>query len=70
MTKNLISLSLLDKKGFSFKGECGVLHIYNSSKVILKGVKQGTLYFLQGATLRDSATIASSEVDKEDMTKL
>ncbi|GAA0159882.1 hypothetical protein LIER_16562 [Lithospermum erythrorhizon] len=54
MTKNLISLSLLDTKGFSFKGECGVLHVYNGSKVILKGVKR----------------VASSEVDKEDMTKL
>ncbi|GAA0182096.1 hypothetical protein LIER_30322 [Lithospermum erythrorhizon] len=70
MTKNLISLSLLDKKGFSFKGECGVLHVYNGSKVILKGVKWGTSYFLQGATLRDSTAVASSEVDKKDMNKL
>jgi hypothetical protein len=46
MTKNLISLSLLDKKGFSCKGEGGVIHVCKGSSVILKGVKRGTLYFL------------------------
>ncbi|CAL1391379.1 unnamed protein product [Linum trigynum] len=51
MTKNLISLSLLDSKGFSFKGEGGVLSVYKGSKVILKGVKRGALYGLQGSVL-------------------
>lgn len=70
MTKNLISLSLLDSKGFSFKGKGGVLNVCKGSDVIMKGVKKGTLYFLQGSTFFDSAAIASSEVPKEDMTKL
>ncbi|GAA0154673.1 hypothetical protein LIER_37939 [Lithospermum erythrorhizon] len=70
MTKNLISLSLLDKKGFSFNGECGVIHVCKCSNMIMKGVKRGTLYFLQGTTLLDSAVVAYSEVDQEDMTKL
>jgi len=69
MTKNLISLSLLDKKGFSFKGEGGVIHVCKASSVILKGVKQGTLYFLQGTTLSDYVVVASSEIDQEDMKK-
>ncbi|CAL1380356.1 unnamed protein product [Linum trigynum] len=51
ITKNLISLSLLDDKGFSFKGEGGVLSVYKGSKVILKGVKVGALYNLQGSVL-------------------
>jgi len=45
MKKNLISLSLLDKKGFSFKGEGEVIHVCKSLSVILKEVKWGTLYF-------------------------
>jgi hypothetical protein len=69
-TKNLISPSLLDKKGFSFKGEGGVIHVCKSSSVILKGVKQGTMYFLQGTTLTDSVVVASSEIYLEDMTRL
>ncbi|CAL1403297.1 unnamed protein product [Linum trigynum] len=51
MSKNLISLSLLDNKGFNFKGEGGVLSVYKGSKVILKGVMCGALYNLQGSIL-------------------
>ncbi|KAJ4728619.1 Retrovirus-related Pol polyprotein from transposon TNT 1-94 [Melia azedarach] len=70
MTKNLISLSMLDNKGFSFQGEGGVLHVCKGSNAILKGVKRGTLYFLQGSTLSSSVAVASSEIDKDNMTKL
>ncbi|KAJ4703555.1 Retrovirus-related Pol polyprotein from transposon TNT 1-94 [Melia azedarach] len=70
MTKNLISLSMLDNKGFSFQGEGGVLHVCKGSNVVLKGVKRGTLYFLQGSTLSSSVAVASSEIDKDNMTKL
>ncbi|KAJ4719063.1 Retrovirus-related Pol polyprotein from transposon TNT 1-94 [Melia azedarach] len=70
MTKNLISLSMLDNKGFSFQGEGGVLHVCKSSNVVLKGVKRDTLYFLQGSTLSSSVAVASSEIDKDNMTKL
>jgi hypothetical protein len=60
----------LDKKGFSLKGEGGAIHVCKGSSVILKGVKQGTLYFLQGTTLTDSVVVASSKIDQEDITKL
>ncbi|KAJ4705295.1 Retrovirus-related Pol polyprotein from transposon TNT 1-94 [Melia azedarach] len=70
MTKNMISLSMLDNKGFSFQGEGGVLHVCKGSNVVLKGVKRGTLYFLQGSTLSSSVAVASSEIDKDNMTKL
>ncbi|KAJ4703438.1 Retrovirus-related Pol polyprotein from transposon TNT 1-94 [Melia azedarach] len=61
---------MLDNKGFSFQGEGGVLHVCKSSNVVLKGVKRGTLYFLQGSTLSSSVAVASSEIDKNNMTKL
>lgn len=70
MTKNLISLGLLDSKGFKYKGSCGILNVYKGTNVVLKGVKRGTLYILQGSTLSGSAAVASSEVHKDDMTKL
>jgi hypothetical protein len=38
--------------------------------VIMKCVKQGTMYFLQGTMLTDSVVVASSEIDQEDMMKL
>jgi transposase InsO family protein len=70
MTKNLISLSLLDSKGFSFKGEGGAIHVCRGSNVILKGIKRGTLYFLQGSTVTGSAAVASSVVHQDDLTRL
>ncbi|KAJ4716980.1 Retrovirus-related Pol polyprotein from transposon TNT 1-94 [Melia azedarach] len=48
----------------------GVLHVCKGSNVVLKGVKRGTLYFLQGSTLSSSVAVASSEIDKDNMTKL
>ncbi|CAL1356411.1 unnamed protein product [Linum trigynum] len=70
MTKNLISLSLLDSKGFSFKRKGGVVYVCKGSRKVLKGVKRGTLYALQGSVLSGSAAVASSQVQQEDMTTL
>ena len=70
MTKNLISLSLLDTKGFSFQGKGGVLYVCKGLDMVLKFVKRGTLYILQGTTLSISAAVGSSDVHKDDMTKL
>ena len=62
MTKNLISLSLLDSKGFTWSGKDGVLRLWKGSNLIMKGVMYGTLYFLQGSTVTGSAHVALSEV--------
>lgn len=70
MTKNLIPLSLLDNKGFSWSGKDGVLRVWKGSNMVLRGVMRGTLYFLQGSTVTCSAHVASSEVHQKDMTKL
>ena len=70
VTKNLISLSLLDNKGCSFKGEGGDLQVCKGSKVILKGVKRGTLYVLQGSAITGSVGVTSAEIPDSDQTKL
>ncbi|XP_019108146.1 uncharacterized mitochondrial protein AtMg00300-like [Beta vulgaris subsp. vulgaris] len=62
MTKNLISLSLLDNKGFSFQGEGGVMDVCKGSNVVLKGIKNGALHLLQGSTITSSDAVASYEV--------
>ncbi|KAL1208699.1 Retrovirus-related Pol polyprotein from transposon TNT 1-94 [Cardamine amara subsp. amara] len=70
MEKNLISVSLLDSRGFQYSGGDGVLKVYQGSDVILKGFMRGTLYILQGSTVSGSVNVASAEIHKEDMTKL
>ncbi|XP_010430918.1 PREDICTED: uncharacterized protein LOC104715181 [Camelina sativa] len=68
--ENLISLSLLNNKGFKYSGGNGGLRVCQSSDVILKGVLRGILYILQGSTVAGSTNVASPEIHKEDMTKL
>ena len=70
MSKNLISVSLLDSRGFKYSGGDGVLSVYRGSNVILRGFIHGTLYLLEGSTVSSSANVASPEVRKEDMDKL
>ena len=70
MTKNLISVSLLDRRGFKYSGGDGVLNVYRGSDVILEGFMNGTLYLLKGTTVTGSANVASPEIPEEDMTKL
>ncbi|VFR01688.1 unnamed protein product [Cuscuta campestris] len=47
-------------KGFSFEGKGGVMSVYKDSKVVLKGIKHGTLYLLQGSV------IVASEIHRGD----
>ncbi|OAE22245.1 hypothetical protein AXG93_412s1350 [Marchantia polymorpha subsp. ruderalis] len=70
ITMNLISLSLLDKKGFSFKGEGGDLCVYKGSKVLLKGIKDKTLYVLQGSAITGLVGIVSAKIQEADQTRL
>ena len=44
MTKNLISLSLLDSKRLNVRCGGGVVYVCKGSKDVFKGVKCGTLY--------------------------
>lgn len=51
--KTLISVSLLDNRGFKFSGGDGILKVCKGSYVILnlKGIMRGTLYILHESTV-------------------
>ncbi|KAJ9563977.1 LOW QUALITY PROTEIN: hypothetical protein OSB04_009137 [Centaurea solstitialis] len=71
MKKNLISLGVLDKKGFKYSGGGGVIRVTKGALVVMKGVMKGTLYFLEGSTIVGSAAPAHSLVENEsDLTRL
>ena len=53
---NLISLGMFDQHGFSWKGEKGFLKVSKGSLVVMKGVKDRSLYLLQGSTVIGMAT--------------
>ncbi|OAE31581.1 hypothetical protein AXG93_3415s1410 [Marchantia polymorpha subsp. ruderalis] len=69
LNKNLLSLSLLDSKVYSFKVKVGGLNVCKGSDVIWRCVKHGTLYVLQGSTVPGSAAVASVVKDA-DLTRL
>ncbi|KAG8475395.1 hypothetical protein CXB51_031889 [Gossypium anomalum] len=71
LERNLISLSTLDSKGYKYKAESGVLKISKGSLVVMKGQrKTDKLYVLQGSTVTSNATVASSSLSDDDITKL
>lgn len=70
ITMNMISLSVLDQKGFSFKGEGGDLCVYKGSKVLLKEIKDKTLYVLQGSAITGSVGVVLAEIQEADQTRL
>ncbi|KAG8478631.1 hypothetical protein CXB51_028491 [Gossypium anomalum] len=71
LKKNLISLSTIDSKGYRYTVESGVLKISKGSLVVMKGQrKTAKLYILQGSTVTGDATVASSFLSNDDITKL
>ena len=46
---------MLDDYGFTWKGEKGALKVSKGSLVVMKGVKDDSLYFLQGGTVIGTA---------------
>ena len=67
MTRNLISLSTLDLKGYKYSTGGGVMNVSISSLVVLKGdLKSANLYFLRGTTIvGNGATISKSLSDSD-----
>ncbi|KAG8485974.1 hypothetical protein CXB51_019297 [Gossypium anomalum] len=62
LKRNLISLSILDSKGYRYTAESGVLKISKGSLVVMKGQRKNTkLYVLQGSTVTGD-TAGSSRV--------
>ena len=69
MTRNLISLGTLEANGCRYKGEDGVLKVCRGSMILMKGIRKGSLYILQGSTVTGSAA-AVLNLDESDSTKL
>ncbi|KAG8491577.1 hypothetical protein CXB51_014857 [Gossypium anomalum] len=71
LKRNLISLSTLDSKGYIYTAESTVLKISKGSLVVMKGQrKTAKLYVLQGSTVTGDATVTSSSLSDDDITKL
>ncbi|GJY08330.1 retrovirus-related pol polyprotein from transposon TNT 1-94 [Tanacetum coccineum] len=71
LKKNLISLGVLDSKGFKYTSENGVLRVSKGALVVMKATKgTSSLYTLQGETIIGSASVSCSEKSNSDLTKL
>ncbi|WRX14855.1 Integrase [Theobroma cacao] len=70
MKKNLISLSLLDKKGYKYSGQDGVLNVSKGALTIMKGKLSGDLYCLVGNTVIETVSVVSSNDPEDDVTRL
>ncbi|KAK3010279.1 hypothetical protein RJ639_011887 [Escallonia herrerae] len=70
LRKNLISLGALDSNGCSYQAAGVVMRIMKGALVVMKGLKQNSLYLLQGSPVTGAAaTTSSSDIDS-DTTKL
>ncbi|GMP93218.1 hypothetical protein CsSME_00043150 [Camellia sinensis var. sinensis] len=71
LTKNLISVGVLDSKGYRVTVEGGVLKVVRGAFVAMKGTRKGNLYFLDGSTVTGRVAIStSSEDDVSDTSRL
>jgi hypothetical protein len=71
MSKNLISLSTLDAKGYKYSGGDGVLKVSKGSLIVMKGeLKSLNLYHLHGTTITGDATVISNSPTNSDATNL
>ncbi|KAK2969926.1 hypothetical protein RJ640_000455 [Escallonia rubra] len=70
LRKTLISLGTLDSNGCSYRAAGGVMRIMKGSLVVMKGLKQNSLYLLQGSTVTGAAVVASSSDINSDTTKI
>lgn len=70
LKKNLISLGELDSKGFEMSLNRGVLRVKSNGLVVMKGLKHGNLYFLQGNTYVGETLAAVSDIVPSNTTRL
>ena len=60
---NLISLGILESKGFTIIMQNGILKVVSGALVVMKGIRRNNLYLYQGSTIVGT-TAAISEADK------
>ena len=63
LKRNLIYLGILESQGCRYSAGGGVLKVSKGSLVLLKAIRSGSLYLLQGSTVTGSAAVASSNKD-------
>lgn len=51
MKRNLLSLGVFDSKGYRYGSYNGVLQVSTQNKVLIQGIKENGLYYLQGSTI-------------------
>lgn len=69
--KNLISLGLLESKGFTVSMQAAELKVISGTFVAVKGIRKNNLYYYQGSTITGSAVTTVSDEDKDlKITKL
>ena len=56
--RNLISLGLLERKGFSFSSVNGVMQVCKGSAVVMKAIRHNSLYYLQGKAIDSQLNLA------------
>ena len=56
LKSNLISLGLLESKGFKIVMENGILKVLSGASVLLIATRRKNMYFLKGSTVVDGAT--------------
>ncbi|KAK3000052.1 hypothetical protein RJ639_022601 [Escallonia herrerae] len=70
LRKNLISLGTLESNGCSYRDAGGVMRTMKGALVVMKGLKQNSLYLLQGSIVTRAAAIPSSSDIVSDTTKV
>ena len=65
LERNLISLGELDKKGYTFKGENGILKVIKGSMVVIRGCKKNGLYSVEGSVVTSSVASVSNKVQSK-----
>lgn len=64
LKRNLVSLGMLESKGFNFKSEKGILYIQNEKGIVLKGLRKNSLYYLIAETITGSTDVGvKSDLD-------
>ena len=64
MKRNLISLGMMDSKGYRWVVNDGVLQVMAGTKVILKGNRQKNLYVLEGNTIHGEVNATTSQEEQ------
>ena len=67
LKRNLISLGMLDTKGYSYKSQGGMLKVIKGIIVVMKGLLKQGLYVLEGATVVGESAVS---LEKENVMKL